>query len=147
MSVLHEWHRRRMLRPWMARRQAILQTILQMVPAGTPYWYDAALSFLQAGEIDLRHPARVDLFFHDPESFHLAVDVLGPDSRPNYREAKPFISRKRWEIRRAQLEYRTWVLGEYHSPYLVITDDEAIDPVSLASRMRILVPKQEIRLP
>jgi hypothetical protein len=147
MSVLQEWRRHRAMRPWLARRRVVLETILQLVPSGTPYWYDAALSFLQPGEIDFHHPARVDLFFHDPESFHLAVDVLGPDSRPHYRDAKPFISRKQWEIRRAQLEYRAWVLGEYHSPYLVVTDDEAVDPVSLASRIRILVPKQEIRLP
>lgn len=147
MSFLQNWRQRWALRPWAARRELVLQTILKIVPEGTPYWYDAALSFLQPKALDFQHPARLDLFFHDLDTFHLAVDVLGPECRPRYTDAAPYISRVDWEIRRAQLDYRSWVLSEYHSPYLIVTDDEPVDPVSLASRLQILVPNQEIRLP
>lgn len=147
MTLLQDWRRQRALQPWIERRGVVLKTILELAPAGTPYWYDAALSFLQTGELDLVSPARLDLFFHDPDTFHLAVDVLGPESRPHYREAARFISRSRWEQRRSQIEYRAWMLAQFHCPYLVVTDDESVDVVSLASRLRLLVPNQEIALP
>jgi hypothetical protein len=136
LEIFADWRYRRRRHPYLQRRQTILTTLLhQVIPSGTPYQFDVALSFLQPGQIDPTDPVRLALFLHTAP---LAIDVLGPESRPAFAQAERLLSRPDWERRQRQLAFKRQALGAYGCPYLVIWDDEPVDPVSLTERIRAL---------
>lgn len=123
-------------------RLTVVNLIREVVPKGTPYQYDAALSFLQpldpAG-FDPDTPVRLTLFFPKLHGQALAVDIFGPEAAEDYREAARFLSPADWEREAALRAEKRAALARYRVPYLVITLHEPIDSQNLRERVRDLI--------
>lgn len=122
-------------RDW--RALAINTLILAVLPKGTPYYYDTAFSFLQKNVVHLDDSIRVDLFIPDLDLF---IDMILPSQDTDYRTARPYISRKDWEVVRERLAAKCSTLEKYYCRHLLIYHFESIDPHSLKERIRHLVP-------
>jgi hypothetical protein len=132
----NEWIRARRLAPVRAWRCRVAETLVADVFApGTPFQYETALSFLQPETFVAADPIRVALFL--PE-WPLAIDLLGPDTSNSFATAAPFIERPRWEIEQERLALKQRVFAQYNCPYLQLWNDEAVDPFSLAERIKNL---------
>lgn len=132
-----EWKRQKKRREVCEWKKGVIRTLIDLVrPTAPPFYYDSAFSFLQGDTLQPDDPVRVTLFFPD---YPLAIDVLGPELRPSYPEAAPYISRERWQLEQERQAHKTLTFDKYRCPYLTIRDTEPTDPSSLKERIRVLV--------
>jgi hypothetical protein len=117
------------------QRDQVLETLVREVFPKSPYYYDAAFSFLQA-RFQPQNPVRLDLFFPD---YPLAVDILGPDLSLDYREAAPYLNPEHWRDAQARWAAKSQELARRSCPYLVIRHYEPVDPLHLRERVRVLL--------
>ncbi len=123
---------RRRVQAWQA---GVVTTLVTEVFPKSPYQYDAALSFLQE-KLDPKDPVRLTLFFPD---YPLAIDLIGPDLAPDYREARPYQEEEQWREALARLAWKRSRLDRYRCPYLLLRSTEPLDPVNLRERVRSLL--------
>lgn len=131
------WNKKRRLAKVALHRTEVISTLLEHVfPVDVPFYYDAAFSFLQPGLLDISSPVRVDLFLPD---YPLAIDVLGPESYSDYRDARKYISQQPWMNNQERLSLKRKKLLQYRCPYLIIWDYEATDPISLSEAVKTIL--------
>lgn len=131
------WNKKRKIEIVAKHRRKVITSLLEHVfPDEVPFYYDVAFSFLQPGLLDVINPIRVDLFLPD---YPLAIDVLGPESYSDYRDARKYISQQSWLNNQEQLSLKRKKLLQYRCPYLIIWDYEAADPTSLSEAVKTIL--------
>lgn len=120
--------------PTLWRRQ-VLERLVSDVFAASPYYHDAAFSFLQE-TFDPVAPLRIDLFYPD---YPLAIDVLPLSDSVDFREAAPYTTKAAWDIRQQQLALKRERLEARRCPYWAIRHYDAVDTPNLKERVRVLL--------
>jgi hypothetical protein len=137
LEYFNEWKRKKKRREVYKWKEGVIQTLIDLVrPKAPPFYLDSAFSFLQGDSLHPLDPIRLTLFFPD---YPLAIDVLGPELRPAYPEAAPYISHSRWQLEQERQAHKSLILDRYRCPYLVIRDTEPVDSSSLKERIKVLV--------
>lgn len=135
-SIQEFFRARRRQKTALWRSEVISRILVNVLPSGTPYIYQAVLSFLQPGGLNFQAPNKLDLFFQE---YPLAIDLLGPEHSPHYKDAAPYISFEKWKELQTSLSLKKKLLSDYRCPYLTLDWDEPSDISSLSERIRILI--------
>ena len=126
--------RRRHLRRIAVWRKTVIERLVKDVFApDLPYYYDTAFSFVQPEKFDTDSPIRFSLFYPD---YPVAIDVLGPESYSDYRQACWYLSKSDWDRDQKHLALKRNRLLEYKCPYLMVWDYEATSIPSLSESVR-----------